>query len=125
MGATADVGKGLVALCKQGKFLDAIERYYADDVVSVEGAPMPGMGQQMEGIEAIKGKNRWWADNHEVHGLGVEGPFVVEGTDQFAVVFHLDVTPKATGERNQGSEVGLYTVKDGKVAREQFFYQAG
>ena len=26
------------------------------------------------------------------------------------------------GERNQMSEVGLYTVKDGKIAEERFMY---
>ena len=36
---------------------------------------MPGMDQTRRGIQAIKGKNQWWADNHEIHGGTVKGPF--------------------------------------------------
>jgi hypothetical protein len=36
------------------------------------------------------------------------------------VRFDVDVTDKNSGERFQGSEVGIYTVKDGKVVREEF-----
>jgi ketosteroid isomerase-like protein len=34
----------------------------------------------------------------------------------------MDVTPKATGERTTLDEVGLYTIKDGKIVEERFFY---
>jgi len=34
--------------------------------------------------------------------------------------FHLDVTQKASGQRMQMEEVGLYTVRDGKVVEERF-----
>jgi hypothetical protein len=36
------------------------------------------------------------------------------------VQFDIDVTEKASNKRMQMSEVGIYTVKDGKVAREEF-----
>jgi ketosteroid isomerase-like protein len=32
------------------------------------------------------------------------------------------VTAKATGQRFQMEEMALYTVKDGKIVGEQFFY---
>jgi hypothetical protein len=32
------------------------------------------------------------------------------------------MTFKPNGQRNRMSEMALYTVKDGKVVREQFFY---
>jgi ketosteroid isomerase-like protein len=37
-------------------------------------------------------------------------------------MFEMDVTPKAGGERMQMKEVALYTVKDGKIAQEEFWY---
>jgi hypothetical protein len=37
------------------------------------------------------------------------GPFCGHRADQFVVQFDLDVTPKATGERMQMREVGLFT----------------
>jgi hypothetical protein len=50
-------------------------------------------------------------------GEKVRGPFF-NGPNQFAV----EVTPKATGQRITLEEVGVYTVKDDQITREQFFY---
>jgi ketosteroid isomerase-like protein len=41
--------------------------------------------------------------------------------DQFALRFSMDVTPKG-GARLQMDEIGLYTVRDGKIVEERFFY---
>jgi len=41
--------------------------------------------------------------------------------DQFMVRFSMDVTPKG-GARMSMDEMGLYTVKDGKVIEERFFF---
>jgi hypothetical protein len=56
--------------------------------------------------------------NHEVHNAKVGGPFVAR--DKFVVRFDIDVTEKNSGQRFQASEVGIYTVKDGKVVHEEF-----
>ena len=42
---------------------------------------------------------------------------------QFAVHFTFDVTPNATGRRVTLEEIGVYTVKDNQIAREQFYYE--
>ena len=68
-----EIGKELVALCREGKNLEAIEKFYSPDIESVEAMAMPGMGQTQRGIEAIKGKTKWWYDNHEIHGGGRGG----------------------------------------------------
>ena len=73
-----------------------------------------------KGIEAIKGKNRQWFENSQIHGLEVNGPF--PNGDQFIIHFTYDVTPKQSGKRMSMSEMGLYTVRDGKIAKEEFFY---
>ena len=44
------------------------------------------------------------------------------GEDRFALIFDMDVTNRETGQRMQMREVGLYTVADGKIVREEFFY---
>ena len=54
----------------------------------------------------------------EVHSFDVHGPFVAH--DRFVVQFDADVTNKQSKERTQLSEVGVYTVKDGKIVREEF-----
>ena len=119
---TLEIGKALVALCKENKYLEAIETYYSEKIVSIEGASGEDMPQRMEGIEAIKGKNNWWFENHEVHESTVEGPFVAEGSNQFVVRFTMDITAKAYGQRMQMTEVGIYDVADGKIVQEQFLY---
>lgn len=51
------------------------------------------------------------------------GPFFNGATpDQFAVYLTLDVTPKSTGRRIILQEVGVCTVMNDKITREQFFY---
>lgn len=79
----------------------------------------------MEGIDAIRKKGEWWFANHDVHGMKATGPFCGLREDQFIVQFELDVTPKSTGQRMHMNEVGLYTVKNGKVAQEEFLYLMG
>jgi hypothetical protein len=37
----------------------------------------------------------------------------------------MDVTPKASGERVQMREVGLYTIAGGKIVQEEFLYLMG
>ena len=123
MSAALEIGKKVVEMCNAGKAEEAVDVLYADDIVSIEAQGSEEMPARMEGIEAIKGKGRWWFENHDVHSLEATGPFVGHRDDQFVVHFEIDVTQKATGQRIQMSEVGLYTVKNGKVAQEEFLYQ--
>ena len=115
-----EIGTELVSLCKQGKNLEAIEKFYDPNVVSVEAMAMPNIGQVQTGIEAIKDKNTWWVENHEVHSSEASGPFF--NGDRFAVLFKFDVTPKHTGKRMTMEEMGVYTVENGKIVKEEFFY---
>ena len=101
-----------------------VAEYYADDIVSVEGQGSDEMPARLEGIDAIRGKHEWWYANHDVHSVTVEGPYVGNREDQFALTFTLDATPK-DGERMQMQEVALITVKDGKVVQEEFLYRMG
>ena len=117
---TAEIGKALVDLCRQGKYMDVISKYYSDDIVSVESASAPDMPAEMKGIEAVKGKNQWWVENHEVHSHEVNGPYV--GDNKFAVEFKFDVTHKPSGRRYQLTEMALYTVDRSKIVHEHFFY---
>lgn len=112
-----DVATAFAELCKAGKFDEAGQRFWADDVVSIE--PMEGPMQVCQGRQAVEAKGAWWYANHEIHGVTTEGPFV--HGEQFVLRFGMDVTPKG-GARMQMVETGLYTVKDGKVVEERFFY---
>ncbi len=100
------------------------QSYWADDIVSLE--PQDGPMARVEGREALQQKHQWWEENTEVHDTTTEGPYVFG--DQFAVRYGMDVTMKndsGEAERSQMQEVGVYTVKDGKIAEERFFYGQG
>ncbi len=116
----ATIGQKLVSLVKEGKAVAAVQELYADDIVSVE-ATDGGMGREQTGKQAVLGKNKWWEENHEVHKAGVEGPFP-HGEDRFAVIYDYEVTFKPEKRRQTMQEVGVYTVANGKVVREEFFY---
>ena len=118
-----EVGQKLVALCREGRNIEAINELYADDVLSVEAtAPEEGGEREMQGIEAVRGKNQWWNENHEIHDASVGGPFP-HGEDRFCVHFKYDVTSQPMGgQRFQMEEIGLYTIENGKIAKEEFFY---
>ncbi len=119
------IGTQLCNLCREGKNLDALDQLYADNIVSVEAAVMPGTTSRVsEGIAAVRGKSEWWAENNEVHSASVEGPFP-HGDDRFAVLFDYDVTFKPMGSRSRMREVAVYTVAEGKIVREEFFYASG
>jgi hypothetical protein len=42
--------------------------------------------------------------------------------NRFVVGFQYDVTNKPSGHRMKMDEVGLYTIENGKIVREEFFY---
>jgi hypothetical protein len=120
---TKQIGEKLVGFCSKGKNLDAIDALYDKNIVSIEAMAGPDMPAEMKGIDKIKGKNQWWNENNQVHSSKIEGPF--PHNDRFAVKFHYEITPKAgpgKGKRISMDEVGIYTVKDGKIVKEEFFY---
>ncbi len=121
--STSEIAKDLVNLCRNGKNMDAISKYYSDNIVSLEAANFPGMPNPTKGLEAVKNKNQWWLDNHEIHRAEANGPYI--GENQFAVEFNFDVTEKASGKRLQMNEMALYTVEGGKIVHEHFFYNTG
>ncbi len=45
--------------------------------------------------------------------------------DRFAVRFVYDITNKPSGKRMTMDEVGLFTVENDKIVREELFYQTG
>jgi hypothetical protein len=110
------VARKFVELCNQGKNFDVMRTMYAADIVSVEGD-----GAETAGQTPVIHKSEIWAGNNAIHGEKVRGPFF-NGPNQFAVHFTFDITRKSQGERMTIEEVGVYTVKNDKITREQFFY---
>jgi len=117
---TQEIGKRYVALCQAGKNDVCIDELFAKDAVSVEAAAMPGMERTVKGLDAIHAKSKRWNESNVVHSAEVAGPF--PNDNRFAVRFNFDVTNKPSGRRMKMDEVGLFTVENGKITREEFFY---
>jgi hypothetical protein len=113
-----DTAHAFTDLLKAGDHTGAAERFNAPDIVSLEA--MEGPMAVCRGRDEVKRKSDWWSANHEIHDATAEGPFI--NGDQFAVRFTMDVTAKESGQRMQMTEIGLYTVRDGKIAEERFYY---
>lgn len=117
---TIEIATKLAALCREGRNDEALTTLFSPQAVSVEAFPPPGGQQEAKGIDAIRAKGKWWRDNHELHAASVSGPW--PHGNRFVVGFQYDVTNKPSGHRMKMDEVGLYTVENGKIVREEFFY---
>ncbi len=120
---TEEVAEKLVELCRKGEWMQAVNTLYDKAIVSIEARGMDGESPEKRGIDQVRGKTEWWVQNMEMHSVKVGGPFVAH--DHFVVQYDIDVTDKNSKKRMQMSEVGIYTVKDGKVSREEFLPLAG
>src|SRR5437867_3166688 len=112
------VAHKFVELCRQGKNFDVMRTLYSPTIVSVEGD-----GKETAGQGPVIKKSEDWVADKTFDGETVAGPFFNSANpNQFTIYFTFDVTPKATGKRITLEEVAIYTVKDDKITREQFFY---
>lgn len=119
---TLEIANKLVDLCRQGRNAEA-KVLYAEDAVSVEAFAPPGGEQVAKGLAAIRAKGEWWVANHEIHSSFVAGPW--PHGNKFIVGFQMDVTNKPSGQRIKMEEMALYTIENGKIVREEFFYSGG
>ena len=123
MSSTLEVGQKLVELCRQNRNVEAANSLYDPNIVSIEAMKDPVFPQRIEGIDGVRKKNQWWVDTHQIHSAEALGPF--PHGDRFMVHFKYDVTSNdgpMKGKRMQMEEGALYTVKNGKIVHEEFFY---
>src|SRR5882762_10010376 len=116
--STQKVAEKVVELVRQQAWYKALDTLYDKDIVSVEASASEGESAEKRGIDQVRGKIDWWLNAVEVHGFTAKGPFVAH--DRFVVQYDADVTEKNSKKRFQLSEVGVYTVKNGKIARRVF-----
>src|SRR5262245_8017204 len=108
-------------LCNQGKHFDFMRSYYAPEMVSVEGD-----GREFVGKEPVIRKSEIFQGNNNIHSQDIRGPFysgdASASSGRFAVHTVLEYSHKSGGARKRLDEVGVYTVKNDIVTREEFFY---
>ena len=117
--STEKIAQQYVNWSREGKNFDIIDQLYADDIVSQEMPNWPGQ-TVTEGIKSVMEKNEnWMANVQEFHSGKVSDPIVAG--NHFSVTLDYDVTFKDSG-RHKMEEIAVFEVKDGKIVREQFFY---
>jgi hypothetical protein len=120
---TEEVAQKVVELVRKQAWHEALDTLYDKNIVSTEARASEGESPEKRGIDQVRGKTDWWLQNMQVHSFKANGPFVAH--DRFVVQYDADVTDKNSNKRMQLSEVGVYTVKDGKIVREEFLPLTG
>ena len=115
---TPEVAEKVVELVRKQAWHEALDTLYDKDIVSVEASASEGESVEKCGIDQVRGKIDWWLNAMEVHSFTANGPFVAH--NRFVVQYDADVTEKNSKKRFQLSEVGVYTMKNGKIVREEF-----
>lgn len=121
MAGVQDVARDFTALLRLGQFEAAGDRYWADGVASVEPADLPtGIPAFVSGIDAAREKARFRFGEGRIEDLGIDGPFVTG--DQFALFLDMLITDPASGDTQPFTEIAIFTVRDGQIIEERFFY---
>ncbi len=118
------IAKRLVELCRQGQFERAQNELYAKDAQSIEPSGQPdGALGSVKGLDAIKEKGKQFqARTEAMHSLSVSDPIIAG--NWFTLSMTMDITMKEFGRMTM-AEICVYHVRDGKVDKEQFFYDMG
>ncbi len=115
---TKEIAHNLVNWCNSGQEARCYQELYSPNIVSIE---MEGSENQVsKGMAEVVKKGEWWQENFEVHKAETSEPVVAD--NWFSVRHTMDTTHKPSGQRSTMSEIGVYEVKDGKIVKEQFFY---
>lgn len=116
--STRDRVEGLIAMAEAGKFLEAIEEFYAEDATMQENnqAPRSGLAALLENERKVL------ASVKEIR-VNRADSFVVDG-DRAAIhwVYHFI---DHQGRALHRDEVAYQIWRDGKIIRERFFYAGG
>ena len=118
---TQEIADRLVALNRANEYETVYQELYDPEVVSVE--KWGGEAVEYKGMAAIMEKMASWQNGvGEMHETRVSDPLVAD--QSFAVTFYMDVTYIDGGMfpagRSQMTELAVYTVRDGKIIREEF-----
>lgn len=114
----------LVELCRAGQFDRVYDELFAEDAENLEmpGADSGALGN-VKGLAAMRQKSALWSSGVEqMHSMTVSEPLVAG--NWFTLAMALDVTFKDRG-RMAIEELCLYHVREGRIVREQFFYDMG
>lgn len=114
---TEQIANRLVELCRQGQHEQAYRELFADDAVAID----PGNPQgDTKGLDNLLAKSKQFSEMmEEMHDASTSDPLVAG--NQFVVHMMIDSTMKGRS-RSKEEELAMYFVENGKIVKEQFFY---
>lgn len=112
------IANRLIELNKAFEYEKVYAELYSPDLVSYE--PSDTDETAAKGFAGVAAKGEWWKANFEVHSVNITGPWPFK--DKFIVGYEMDTTHKESNIRSQSTEMALYTVENGKIVKEEFFY---
>ena len=116
-----EVARDFTAMLRLGDFEAAGEKYWADDVKSVEPVDLTGgIPAVVSGIGATRAKSKSWFGASRIDDLSIDGPFVTG--NQFALFLDMVIVGRASGEERPFTEIAIFTVRDAKITEERYFY---
>lgn len=105
----------LNTMIQQGRIMDAMNEFYADDVVMSEND-----AEATVGLEANLVREQDFVHNTQWHG--VELMDVVVDDDTAMVRWWVDFTNASYGQRLSFTQVAFQKWRDGKIVEERFYY---
>ncbi|MEM0983681.1 MAG: nuclear transport factor 2 family protein [Planctomycetota bacterium] len=111
-----DLGQAIVDHINSGAGDDAPlwAKHYHPEFESVEAD-----GMTHKGLDEIQKKHHEFYDKVQLHSCKADGPYC--GPTGFTVRYTMDIESKdGQWPRMEMNEIGMYTVKDGKIVREEF-----
>ncbi len=110
-----DLVEDLNSMILKGHIMEAIERYYHEDVVMQENEQTPTAGKA-----ANREREREWLAN-VIEFRGAEVKAVAAGDNVTMVEWFFDYTHKEWGKKTY-HQVAVQRWKDGKIIHERFYY---
>ncbi len=117
---THEVAKRYYELIQQHKYKQIQDELYAPNAISIEPENDSNLPLVVEGIEALQKKEGlFFSQVGEMFGSKMSEPIV--SNFFFSQMTEMDVKMKGKDRKIKG-QIGVFEVRDGKIVKEQFFY---
>lgn len=117
---TQEVANRYYELIQQHQYARIQDELYAPNAISIEPENDTNLPLRVEGIEALRQKEGlFFSQVDQMYGGQMSEPIV--SNFFFSQMTEMDVKMKGK-ERKLKGQIGVFEVCDGKIVKEQFFY---
>jgi hypothetical protein len=104
----------LIALAEEGKFMEAIQQFYAEDATMQENNAPPRVGL----AALLENERRFLAS---IKGITSKVDSLVADGNRAAINWTFEIT-NLKGQKTTLNEIAYQLWQDGKIIREKFYY---